>query len=213
MWDHRLVFATNFRNYNLQDNEMLELGKGNEGCDIALADVKLDRGSNQGELNGNTNHSDMIHQKPDTSELRNRLSDTLDAAWTGEIQRAVVLSKNISSFLSDSASLDGTFGDAVKEGLDLEVHSAEKIEPKVSPVLSTRSSENMEDAVSWLKMPFLTSTTAFAGGFNDTVIPVYDDEPTSLISYALASPEYHFQVSNDGDRPKKMRINSLHVIT
>ncbi|GMI93650.1 FORMS APLOID AND BINUCLEATE CELLS 1B [Hibiscus trionum] len=285
MWDHRLVFATNLENYNLQDIDTLELGKGNEGCDIALADVKLDQGSDQGELNGNTNHSDLIHQKPDKSEtlkpvsedysipadcqsmyeqldcekpmanvrramsegqfpVIESLSETLDAAWTGEIQRAVALSKNISSFLSDSATLDITLADAVTEGLDFEVHSEEKIEPKVfhplSPVLSTRSSENMEDAVSWLKMPFLSfyrslnknllgnaskfdtfteydpiyvssfrelevqdgARLLLPVGFNDTVIPVYDDEPTSMISYALASPEYHFQVS-DGDRPKE----------
>ncbi|XP_074280820.1 1-phosphatidylinositol-3-phosphate 5-kinase FAB1B-like isoform X1 [Silene latifolia] len=34
-------------------------------------------------------------------------------------------------------------------------------------------------------------------GINDTVLPVYDDEPTSAISYALASPEYQYQVSDD----------------
>jgi 1-phosphatidylinositol-3-phosphate 5-kinase len=39
-------------------------------------------------------------------------------------------------------------------------------------------------------------------GVNDTVIPVYDDEPTSLISYALASPEYHAQLTDEGERIK-----------
>ncbi|EPS70672.1 hypothetical protein M569_04087, partial [Genlisea aurea] len=34
-------------------------------------------------------------------------------------------------------------------------------------------------------------------GVNGTVIPVYDDEPTSLISYALVSPDYHTQASSD----------------
>lgn len=33
-------------------------------------------------------------------------------------------------------------------------------------------------------------------GVNDTVIPVYDDEPTSIISYALASYEYNLQISD-----------------
>ncbi|XP_065867135.1 1-phosphatidylinositol-3-phosphate 5-kinase FAB1B isoform X2 [Euphorbia lathyris] len=37
-------------------------------------------------------------------------------------------------------------------------------------------------------------------GVNDTVIPVYDDEPTSIISYALASPEYLGQLTDDGER-------------
>ncbi|KAF1869133.1 hypothetical protein Lal_00048414 [Lupinus albus] len=39
-------------------------------------------------------------------------------------------------------------------------------------------------------------------GVNDTVIPVYDDEPSSIIAYALTSPEYHFQLTDEGERPK-----------
>ncbi|KAE8707989.1 1-phosphatidylinositol-3-phosphate 5-kinase FAB1B [Hibiscus syriacus] len=265
---------------------MLELGKGCECCDFALADAKLDRGSEQGKLNGNTNHSDLVHQEPDTSATSNavyedygilsdtqsmyerlecekpmanvrralsegqfpvieNLSDTLEAAWTGEIQQAAVVPNNISCSLSDSAAFDIAIADSVTDGLDLEVHSEGKIEPKVfhslSPVWSSKSSENTEDAVSWLKMPFLSfyrslnknllgnaskldtfteydpiyissyrqlevqdgARLLLPVGFNDIVIPVYDDEPTSMISYALASPEYHFQVSDDGDRPKE----------
>ncbi|XWS18767.1 hypothetical protein CRYUN_Cryun32bG0073000 [Craigia yunnanensis] len=171
------------------------------------------------------------------------LSDILDAAWTGEIQQTVVPKKNSFS-LSDSAAADIAAVGAVTEGLDLEDHSEEKIGLKVlhspSPALSTKGSENMEDFVSWLRMPFLSFYRSlnknFLGnaskldtfseydpvfvssfrelelqggarlllpiGVNDTVIPVYDDEPTSMISYALASPEYYFQLSDDGDRLK-----------
>ncbi|XP_054782980.1 1-phosphatidylinositol-3-phosphate 5-kinase FAB1B-like [Prosopis cineraria] len=39
-------------------------------------------------------------------------------------------------------------------------------------------------------------------GVNDTVIPVYDDEPTSIISYALMSRDYHVQLIDDEKRPK-----------
>ncbi|CAL5375653.1 unnamed protein product [Camellia sinensis] len=39
-------------------------------------------------------------------------------------------------------------------------------------------------------------------GVNDTVLPVYDDEPTSIISYTLLSPDYHTQISNEPERPK-----------
>ncbi|KAG4190184.1 hypothetical protein ERO13_A07G017600v2 [Gossypium hirsutum] len=38
-------------------------------------------------------------------------------------------------------------------------------------------------------------------GVNDTVVPVYDDEPTSIIAYALVSSDYHSQMS-EGERPK-----------
>ncbi|TKY64198.1 1-phosphatidylinositol-3-phosphate 5-kinase FAB1B [Spatholobus suberectus] len=40
-------------------------------------------------------------------------------------------------------------------------------------------------------------------GVNDTVIPVYDDEPSSIIAYALMSPEYHFQLTDEGERPRE----------
>ncbi|KAL4393345.1 hypothetical protein HN51_021252 [Arachis hypogaea] len=39
-------------------------------------------------------------------------------------------------------------------------------------------------------------------GVNDTVIPIYDDEPSSVIAYALTSPEYHSQLNDDVERPK-----------
>lgn len=39
-------------------------------------------------------------------------------------------------------------------------------------------------------------------GINDTVIPVYDDEPTSIIAYALVSPDYQTQISDDPEMKK-----------
>jgi 1-phosphatidylinositol-3-phosphate 5-kinase len=40
-------------------------------------------------------------------------------------------------------------------------------------------------------------------GVNEVIIPVYDDEPSSIIAHALASRQYHYQVSDDGERPKE----------
>ncbi|KAJ6825386.1 1-phosphatidylinositol-3-phosphate 5-kinase FAB1B-like isoform X1 [Iris pallida] len=37
-------------------------------------------------------------------------------------------------------------------------------------------------------------------GVNEIVIPVYDDEPTSAICYALVSPDYHLQASHEQER-------------
>ncbi|KAK3013615.1 hypothetical protein RJ639_009318 [Escallonia herrerae] len=37
-------------------------------------------------------------------------------------------------------------------------------------------------------------------GINDTIVPVYDDEPTSVIAHALLSPEYHIQISDESER-------------
>ncbi|KAF8670667.1 hypothetical protein HU200_050479 [Digitaria exilis] len=40
----------------------------------------------------------------------------------------------------------------------------------------------------------------FPIGISDIVVAVYDDEPTSIISYALASHEYHLQMSDELER-------------
>lgn len=37
-------------------------------------------------------------------------------------------------------------------------------------------------------------------GVDGTVIPVYDDEPTSIISYVLVSQDYHIQMSDERER-------------
>lgn len=47
-------------------------------------------------------------------------------------------------------------------------------------------------------------------GVNDTVVPIYDDEPTSIISYALISSEYAVQLS-DGFERLKDSTESIHM--
>ncbi|GMI86042.1 FORMS APLOID AND BINUCLEATE CELLS 1B [Hibiscus trionum] len=246
----------------LKDMDMLEHGKGSESGDSTVVDAKLNANQSVAihqELDMNRNSScenkdnsnlsasqsmfdQYDNEKPKANVRRalsdgqfpviENLSDTLDAAWTGEIQRRPVLSKKNSFSLPDIAAVD------------LEDRSGENIVPKLirspSPAMFSIGSENMEEFVSWLKMPFLSfyrsSNKNFLGrssnldsldvydrfnissfrelelqggarlllpvGVNDTVIPVYDDELTSTISYALVSPEYHFQLADDGDRPK-----------
>lgn len=39
-------------------------------------------------------------------------------------------------------------------------------------------------------------------GVNDTVIPIYDDEPSSIIAHALMSSQYHSQLSDELERSK-----------
>lgn len=48
-------------------------------------------------------------------------------------------------------------------------------------------------------------------GIDETVIPVYDDEPTSIISYALVSHDYHLQLSDEGYRPKDIIESALSL--
>ncbi|KAK9025210.1 hypothetical protein V6N11_065106 [Hibiscus sabdariffa] len=246
----------------LKDMDMSEHGKGSESGDSTVVDAKLNANQSDAihqepDMKENSNCEDKDYsnfsasqsmfdqydnEKPKANVRRalsegqfpviENLSDTLDAAWTGEIKQGPVLSKKNSFSLPDIAAVD------------LEDRSEEKIVPKFvgssSPALFSIGSENMEEFVSWLKMPFLSfyrsSNKNFLGrssnldsldvydrfnissfrelelqggarlllpvGVNDTVIPVYDDELTSTISYALVSPEYHFQLSDDADRPK-----------
>ncbi|KAL8150799.1 hypothetical protein V2J09_020607 [Rumex salicifolius] len=44
-------------------------------------------------------------------------------------------------------------------------------------------------------------------GINDTIVAVYDDEPSSIITYSLLSPFYHSQLSNDNDTRKGIGIS------
>ncbi|GAB2268911.1 1-phosphatidylinositol-3-phosphate 5-kinase fab1b [Dionaea muscipula] len=48
-------------------------------------------------------------------------------------------------------------------------------------------------------------------GINEIVIPVYDDEPTSVISYALVSQDYHIQLSDEGERPREPIESALSL--
>lgn len=47
-------------------------------------------------------------------------------------------------------------------------------------------------------------------GINDTIVPVYDDEPTSIIAYVLVSIDYHIQMS-ESDRSKDSGDSSVSL--
>lgn len=175
--------------------------------------------------------------------ITTNLSKTFDAAWTGENHTTTAGLKEVTKALSDPATADSSTSVGVIHRLNVDQtdeHDRLKSVYSFSQASFMKSSENLEDSVSWLKMPFLnfylsqdknffSSTqkhyplgdynpvyiTSFREselqgggrlllpvGVNDTVIPVYDDEPASIISYALASPEYHLQVSGEGEMPK-----------
>ncbi|KNA25952.1 hypothetical protein SOVF_001970 [Spinacia oleracea] len=202
------------------------------------------------------------------------LSDTLDAAWTGNTQPGVGIPKENSLILTGSVSVDSSLA-AMAERLALEIRAEEigvpakatslaamaerlaleiraeeigvpaKATSSSSPIASTNSkgSDSAEDNISWLGMPFLNFYRSLNNNFlgnaqkfealggynsmyissarelggakwllpegpNETIIPVYDDEPTSIISYALISQDYHTQLSDDGERPKDIESAS-----
>ncbi|KHG15460.1 1-phosphatidylinositol-3-phosphate 5-kinase FAB1 [Gossypium arboreum] len=220
----------------IKDMDMLKDGKGSECSDSTLVDAKLNTDYDQGKVNGNTNQSDAVHQEPGMNRNSNcenedynnlsvsqsmfdqydndkpkanvrralsegqfpvieNLSDTLDAAWTGEIRRGpickAIMKKRLCQSFYRSYNKD-FLGSASK----LDTFSAyDRFN-----VSSFRELELQDGAR--LLLPV---------GINDTVIPVYDDELTSMISYALVSPEYHSQLSDDGDRPKDQGDSTASV--
>ncbi|KAL2933788.1 1-phosphatidylinositol-3-phosphate 5-kinase FAB1B [Bienertia sinuspersici] len=179
------------------------------------------------------------------------ISNTFDAAWTGNTQPGIGTSKDNNFPLTGSTSVDSSLA-VVAERLALENRVEEKGVAKEnsssSPVASTNSkgSDTAEDTFSSLGVPFLDfyhslnknslgsaqklakfggyysmyiSTAQELGsqggakwllpeGANEIVIPVYDDEPTSIISYALISQDYHIQLSDDVERPKDIESAS-----
>ncbi|XP_051147662.1 1-phosphatidylinositol-3-phosphate 5-kinase FAB1B-like [Andrographis paniculata] len=172
------------------------------------------------------------------------LSDTLDAAWTGESHPSMRIPKNKS--FSGLAEVDASLS-SVTDKWDMQSHrddlSLFKL-PQLPFKSCTKVSDNVDDTKSWLSMPFLsfyrTFNKNFSGsvqkldaydpvyissfreselqsgarlllpvGVKDTVVPVYDDEPTSMISFALISHDYHTQLKDESDRQKKAVDSTL----
>ncbi|XVE97820.1 hypothetical protein REPUB_Repub03eG0051900 [Reevesia pubescens] len=166
------------------------------------------------------------------------LSDTLEAAWTGESHPTSVAPKENGYSVPDSLVAD--LSTAVTSDLGSRTSDRGEVEVARSPqsALPTKGLESMEKSMSWASMPFLNFYSSFnknslfnaqklslseynpvyvssfrelerqSGarlllpiGINDTVVPVYDDEPTSIIAYALVSSDYHSQMS-ELERPK-----------
>ncbi|XP_068657830.1 1-phosphatidylinositol-3-phosphate 5-kinase FAB1B-like isoform X2 [Aristolochia californica] len=174
------------------------------------------------------------------------LSDTLDAAWTGETTPSSVRPQENGFAFPDSVSPESTVTAestaSVAKSEEHFMNGEDKSRPEVTQTLgstvTTKAADHADDFSSWIGTPFLSFyhsfnkvsgsgipkldslgnynpvyMSCFRGlmhkggarlllpvGVNETVIPVYDDEPTSVISYVLLSPDYHFQVSDERDR-------------
>ncbi|KAK9078393.1 hypothetical protein SSX86_002450 [Deinandra increscens subsp. villosa] len=253
MWDNRLVYASNVHTNSPQPgpsymepehgdklNEMVPQSKSvADSCKVS------DIGENETSVVSSPVEE---HERSDPlisnvcvrraiSEgqfpVLTSLSDTLEAAWTGNHPDFSVL-----------CDLDLNDTDKMEKGDRME---ESKTSSMLSPVFSTKGSETMEDSTSWLGVPFLNfyrslnrnfSTTSqkldtfngydpvyissfreselqggarllLAVGINDTVIPVYDDEPTSIISYTLLSRDYISQVCDEFDTAEPSAFQSF----
>lgn len=159
------------------------------------------------------------------------LSDTLDAAWTGENHPANVISKESGYSLPDPTLVDSSTKLNLVPASTAEQGGLEVVR-SLNSASSTKGTENMANSRGWVGMPFSNFYSSFnknsslnaqklsvselnptyamyfwelerqSGaslllpiGVNDTIVPVYDDEPTSVIAYTLVSSDYHVQIS------------------
>uniref|UniRef100_A0A5B7AAL3 1-phosphatidylinositol-3-phosphate 5-kinase n=1 Tax=Davidia involucrata TaxID=16924 RepID=A0A5B7AAL3_DAVIN len=177
--------------------------------------------------------------------IMENLSDTLDAAWTGESQPGSTTPKENARGYPNSVMVDSsTVVESFTANSDLENCTDDQAGAEVARSLSlslrTKGPDNMDYSMGWVETPFLnfyhtinknsSSNAQKLGtvseynpiyvlsfrelvrqggarlllpvGVNDTCVPVYDDEPTSIISYALVSPDYHSQMSDELEKPK-----------
>ncbi|XP_023734743.1 1-phosphatidylinositol-3-phosphate 5-kinase FAB1B [Lactuca sativa] len=236
VWDHRLVYAASVHSNSPRGDLNESRSENNDSykdSDVTETQPQV--------MSKDTEDSDHENSDPSTSHdvgvnrsfsegqlsVMASLSDTLDAAWTGN-NHTGVQKDNTLSVISDADVADSSVADRVEESKS----------SLSSPSLSTRNSESIDEATSWFSMPFLNFYRALnknflpssqkldtlndykpvyissyreselqggarllmAVGVNDTVVPVYDDEPTSIISYTLLSADYISQMSGDFER-------------
>ncbi|KAL0396947.1 UNVERIFIED_CONTAM: 1-phosphatidylinositol-3-phosphate 5-kinase FAB1B [Sesamum calycinum] len=261
MWDHRLIYADSLDNKSQQDD--IENAKPDQSPEHGVSDrsrnhcpevlhhrtdalFNSDLGNQNSIALKANDESDTMESNVTVPRVLSdgqvpiSLSDTLDAAWTGENYPGVGITKN--NNLSISVEADNLSTAGTSEKLDVEDNTEDLSVSKVSrsPSFLSSKSENMEDAVSWLGMSFMSFYRSlnknFLGssqkldtlseynpvyissfreselkggarlllpvGVNDTVVPIYDDEPTSIISYALLLPDYLAQLSDEPERSK-----------
>ncbi|ESQ53828.1 hypothetical protein EUTSA_v10024198mg [Eutrema salsugineum] len=155
------------------------------------------------------------------------LSDTLDAAWIGE---QTASENGISRPASRAASANGTqtsdlwlsdseSGLTFKGGATNEEHTIQIQMPSPSFYYSLNKnySLNSRKHIMAEDRPYYVSSyrelewrsgarLLLPLGINELVLPVYDDEPTSIIAYALTSSEYNAQMS--GSDKARDRLDS-----
>ncbi|XP_023635482.1 1-phosphatidylinositol-3-phosphate 5-kinase FAB1A isoform X2 [Capsella rubella] len=155
------------------------------------------------------------------------LSDTLDAAWIGE---QTTLENSISRPPSRAASANETqipdlrllgseSGMNIKSGptSDEQTTQVQMPSPSFYYSLNKNYSLNSRKHIMAEDRPVYVSSyrelewrsgarLLLPLGVNDLVLPVYDDEPTSIIAYALTSSEYKAQMS--GSDKSRDRLDS-----
>uniref|UniRef100_A0A0R0F852 1-phosphatidylinositol-3-phosphate 5-kinase n=1 Tax=Glycine max TaxID=3847 RepID=A0A0R0F852_SOYBN len=230
--------------------------RGHSSCDSFLLETKPD-----GNLNlENTSHlshpvvksedkgKDTNHDKVDLSlsGVVANLSDTLDAAWTGEghptnsslkengclppdaaavavhspVANIVTSKSNSNIYTANIGGVEAgctNYSKLLSKGLDTTWKGIPFA--NVFGSFNKTSSFNTEKLVEYNPVHILSfrelerqtgARLLLPAGTNDTIVPVYDDEPTSVIAYVLVSMDYHMQML-EYDRPKDSGDSSISL--
>ncbi|XP_039018763.1 1-phosphatidylinositol-3-phosphate 5-kinase FAB1A-like isoform X2 [Hibiscus syriacus] len=188
-----------------------------------------------------------VQRAQSEGELTNRenLSETLEAAWSGESHPATIISKENGYSVPGSVLVDVSAAVSSDLGILSSDHGEVEVTRSPQPALPTKKLESLEKSMSWESMPFPNFYSSYnknsslnprklsinerspvyvssfmelerqSGarlllplGVNDTVVAVYDDEPTSIIAYALVSSDYHSLIS-ESERPKDVADSAI----
>ncbi|KAK6147577.1 hypothetical protein DH2020_018489 [Rehmannia glutinosa] len=174
--------------------------------------TEMDAASRSGRGFGSWDSS-LVNMKPDTAVTEGSIrravpvmeykSDNLDAAMTGNHQPAIA-SPNTLPRESSSGMISttvGPVGNCTNDGFEAY---------PLSSVFPAKGPSDIEDPSSWLRIPFSALELVHQGGARlllpmsscDTIVPIYDDEPTSIISYTLVSPDYQNLMSGEPEKQK-----------
>ncbi|OAY62716.1 1-phosphatidylinositol-3-phosphate 5-kinase FAB1B [Ananas comosus] len=146
------------------------------------------------------------------------LSDTLDAKWRGEngpskslvsVESENMEENRVIQIPPFACALPARLGDSVE---DLSSWMKMPFSLFYKSLNKNSGSALRFDALSEYSPVYVSLFRELAGqcgarfflpiGVNDTVIPIFDDEPTSIISYVLVSPDYHSHLSDEGEKKK-----------
>ncbi|KAH0875631.1 hypothetical protein HID58_072993, partial [Brassica napus] len=202
-WDHQLYLLSS-QLKKASDGQRLEMQEPPK-TDQEGADEVEGRAHSDGEANGDDNKL-----SPGSS-----LSERIDSAWLGSFQtdssavssplRRLAKPIRVQSF--DSAM---RFQERIQKGLP--PSSLNMVRDPVSNVMRTYSQMlplevQKLDLIVGSAPTYISSASQMADGarmlipqrgLNDIVVPVYDDDPASVVSYALNSKEYKEWVVNRG---------------
>ncbi|XP_027333448.1 1-phosphatidylinositol-3-phosphate 5-kinase FAB1A isoform X2 [Abrus precatorius] len=239
--------SLNFENTNLP-GEVIKSEDKSKDTNHDKVDLSLSGGSNINDKSDSLEFGGTVRRalSEGGSPVVANLSDTLDAAWTGENHpinsslkengclphdaSAVAVHSPVANIVTSKSNSDnytvhiggmeaGCTNDSkvFSKGLDTKwkgmpfanffgsfnktssFNTQKLIEYNPVHILSFRELEHQTGAR--LLLP---------AGINDTIVPVYDDEPTSVIAYVLVSMEYHIQMS-ESDRLKDSGDSSISL--